>query len=49
VILWSCDDESFGMTAELDVYRAANILVKEYGSEQAPLGKPCCERSRSRL
>jgi hypothetical protein len=29
VILWSCDDESFGMTAELDIYRAANILVKE--------------------
>jgi hypothetical protein len=27
----------FGMTAELDIYRAANILVKEYGAEQAPL------------
>jgi hypothetical protein len=25
------------MTAELDIYRAANILVKEYGAEQAPL------------
>ena len=25
------------MTAELDIYRAANILVKEYGVEQAPL------------
>jgi len=25
------------LTAELDVYRAANILVKEYGVEQAPL------------
>jgi hypothetical protein len=25
------------MTAELDIYRAANILMKEYGSEQAPL------------
>ena len=24
-------------TAELDIYRAANILVKEYGAEQAPL------------
>jgi hypothetical protein len=28
---------SFGMTADLDIYRAANILVKEYGAEQAPL------------
>jgi hypothetical protein len=28
---------SFGMTAELDIYRTANILVKEYGVEQAPL------------
>jgi hypothetical protein len=27
----------FGMTAELDIYRAASILVKEYGAEQAPL------------
>jgi hypothetical protein len=25
------------MTDELDIYRAANILVKEYGAEQAPL------------
>jgi hypothetical protein len=25
------------MTADIDIYRAANILVKEYGSEQAPL------------
>jgi hypothetical protein len=25
------------MTAELDIYRAANILVQEYGPEQAPL------------
>jgi hypothetical protein len=25
------------MAAELDIYRAANILVKEYGLEQAPL------------
>jgi hypothetical protein len=25
------------MTAELHIYRAANILVKEYGAEQAPL------------
>ncbi len=25
------------MIAELDIYRAANILVKEYGAEQAPL------------
>jgi hypothetical protein len=25
------------MTAKLDIYRAANILVKEYGAEQAPL------------
>ena len=25
------------MTAELDIYRAANILVKEYGAEQTPL------------
>ena len=25
------------MTAPLDIYRAANILVKEYGAEQAPL------------
>jgi hypothetical protein len=24
-------------TAELDIYRIANILVKEYGAEQAPL------------
>jgi len=24
-------------TAELDIYRAASILVKEYGAEQAPL------------
>jgi hypothetical protein len=28
---------SFGMAADLDIYRAANILVKEYGAEQAPL------------
>ena len=27
----------FGMTDDLDIYRAANILVKEYGAEQAPL------------
>lgn len=25
------------MTGELDIYRTANILVKEYGAEQAPL------------
>jgi hypothetical protein len=25
------------VTAVLDIYRAANILVKEYGAEQAPL------------
>jgi hypothetical protein len=25
------------VTSELDVYRAANILVKEYGAEEAPL------------
>jgi hypothetical protein len=25
------------MTNDLDIYRAANILVKEYGIEQAPL------------
>jgi hypothetical protein len=25
------------MTAKLDIYRAANILVKEYGAAQAPL------------
>jgi hypothetical protein len=25
------------MTSDLDIYRAANILVKEYGPEQAPL------------
>jgi hypothetical protein len=25
------------MTADLDIYRAANILVNEYGPEQAPL------------
>jgi hypothetical protein len=25
------------MTAEIDIYRTANILVKEYGTEQAPL------------
>jgi hypothetical protein len=25
------------MTAKLDIYGAANILVKEYGAEQAPL------------
>jgi hypothetical protein len=25
------------MTSELDIYRTANILVKEYGLEQAPL------------
>jgi hypothetical protein len=25
------------MTADLDIYRTANILVKEYGAEQAPL------------
>jgi hypothetical protein len=25
------------MTSDLDIYRAANILVKEYGLEQAPL------------
>jgi hypothetical protein len=25
------------MTSDLDIYRAANILVKEYGVEQAPL------------
>ncbi len=25
------------MTDDLDIYRAANILVKEYGAEQAPL------------
>ncbi len=25
------------MTSELDIYRTANILVKEYGPEQAPL------------
>ena len=25
------------MTAPLDIYRTANILVKEYGPEQAPL------------
>jgi hypothetical protein len=25
------------MIADLDIYRAANILVKEYGVEQAPL------------
>jgi hypothetical protein len=25
------------LTAELDIYRAAKILVKEYGAEQAPL------------
>ena len=24
-------------TVDLDIYRAANILVKEYGVEQAPL------------
>jgi hypothetical protein len=28
---------SLGLTSDLDVYRAANILVKEYGAEQAPL------------
>jgi hypothetical protein len=26
-----------GMAAEIDIYRTANILVKEYGVEQAPL------------
>src|SRR5258708_485777 len=31
------EGKSFGMTAELDIYRTANILVKEYGVEQAPL------------
>ncbi len=31
------ESKSFGMIAELDIYRAANILVKEYGAEQAPL------------
>jgi hypothetical protein len=25
------------MTADLDIYRTANILMKEYGVEQAPL------------
>jgi hypothetical protein len=25
------------MTNDLDIYRAANILMKEYGVEQAPL------------
>jgi hypothetical protein len=25
------------MTANLDIYRTANVLVKEYGAEQAPL------------
>jgi hypothetical protein len=25
------------MTGALDIYRIANILVKEYGAEQAPL------------
>ena len=25
------------MIAELEIYRAANILLKEYGAEQAPL------------
>ena len=25
------------MTSELDIYRTASILVKEYGLEQAPL------------
>jgi hypothetical protein len=25
------------MTAELDIYRAAKVLVTEYGAEQAPL------------
>jgi hypothetical protein len=26
-----------GVTSDLDIYRTANILVKEYGLEQAPL------------
>jgi hypothetical protein len=30
------EGKSVGMTAELDIYRAANILVKEYGAEAAP-------------
>jgi hypothetical protein len=30
------EGKSFGMTAELDIYRAANILVKEYGADLAP-------------
>ena len=25
------------MTSELDIYRTANVLVREYGAEQAPL------------
>ena len=25
------------MTSEIDIYRTANILMKEYGVEQAPL------------
>jgi hypothetical protein len=29
--------KGFGMIADLDIYRAAYILVKEYGVEQAPL------------
>jgi hypothetical protein len=31
------EGKNYGMTAEIDIYRAANILVKEYGAEQAPL------------
>jgi hypothetical protein len=31
------EGKGFGMTAELDIYRTANILVKEYGAEAAPL------------
>ncbi len=26
-----------GTTADLDIYRTATVLVKEYGAEQAPL------------
>jgi hypothetical protein len=31
------EGKGFRMTAELDVYCAANILVKECGAEEAPL------------
>jgi hypothetical protein len=30
-------NNEIGMVVDLDIYRAANTLVKEYGAEQAPI------------